>query len=111
ALASLLHRPEFGWGEIDFVDVPADSPLCLLGKAFFPPVTVSITRRGDCPIADLAGGFNAYLRRLSSASRQQFRRLLKAADAAGVTLDLAGSEPEVDEYFDQLVQLHQARWT
>src|SRR5205823_4464247 len=48
--------------------------------------------------------------RLSPATRQQFRRLLKAADAAGLELDVAGGDAEVPEYFGQLVRLHQARW-
>jgi peptidoglycan/xylan/chitin deacetylase (PgdA/CDA1 family)/CelD/BcsL family acetyltransferase involved in cellulose biosynthesis len=111
AVASVLSGPGFSWDEIRLPDVPAASPLCSLGDVLAPPITVAVTPRGDCPIADLRDGFEAYLRRLSSASRQQFRRLLKAASAAKLELEVAVTAADVEAYFEQLVALHQARWT
>lgn len=111
ALAALLSRPGFGWDEIDLVDVPADSPLCGLRRYCPPRVAVSVTPRGECPIADLSGGFDAYLTRLSSSSRQQFRRLLKAATGAGLVFEVARCAHEGEKFFDELVALHQDRWT
>lgn len=65
--------------------------------------------RGACLVADLAGGFEAYLKRLSANSRQNARRLLREGDRAGATLELA-DDARAPAIFDELVRLHQARW-
>ena len=68
-----------------------------------------VTPRGVCPIADLTGGFEAYLGRLSANTRQQCRRLMRQAEQAGVAFEVA-DESNWDEFFEQLVELHQRRW-
>jgi CelD/BcsL family acetyltransferase involved in cellulose biosynthesis len=66
--------------------------------------------RGACLIADLNGGFDAYLKRLSANSRQNARRLIREAERAGVQFELAEAA-QADEVFVDLIRLHQARWT
>ena len=65
--------------------------------------------RGACLVADLEGGFEAYLKRLSANSRQNARRLLREGERAGVALELA-DEARAPAVFAELMQLHQVRW-
>jgi CelD/BcsL family acetyltransferase involved in cellulose biosynthesis len=59
----------------------------------------------------LSGGFEAYLGRLSSNARQQFRRLLRQVEKEDLAFDVASSADEARAFFDELVRLHQQRWT
>jgi CelD/BcsL family acetyltransferase involved in cellulose biosynthesis len=95
------------WDRLDLLDVPATSALLRSASA---PRRARRVARGACPIADLTGGFDAYLGRLSSNSRQQARRLLREADQAGARFELA-TEDDGSAAFDDLVRLHQDRWT
>lgn len=72
---------------------------------------VQVVPRGVCPIADLTGGFDAYLSRLSSNTRQQIRRLLRAATQAGVEMECASTLEEANGFFKEMIELHQKRWT
>jgi CelD/BcsL family acetyltransferase involved in cellulose biosynthesis len=38
------------------------------------------------------------------------RRLLRSAEKAGATLQLAEGEGQIQTFFDQMIELHQARW-
>jgi CelD/BcsL family acetyltransferase involved in cellulose biosynthesis len=96
-----------GWDHLELLDLPAESPL-LRNRAFAG--SARTFPRGTCPVADLAGGFEAYLERLSSNSRQQSRRLLRAGERAGATFEIVGVD-QAPGAFDALVRLHQARWT
>jgi CelD/BcsL family acetyltransferase involved in cellulose biosynthesis len=71
---------------------------------------LQVSPAGVCPLADLGGGFDAYLGRLSGNTRQQARRLLRAAQGAKVSLEVAGTASEAEEYLQQMIDLHQARW-
>lgn len=66
--------------------------------------------REDCFVADLAGGFDAYLARLHPGTRQEARRLLRRARQVGATLDVAEDPPTIEAYFAEMVALHQRRW-
>ena len=94
------------WDHLELLEVPDDSPLvrarALHGRARTSP-------RGTCPIADLTGGFEAYLGRLSSNGRQQARRLLREGERAGATFEAVAAE-QANGAFDDLVRLHQVRW-
>jgi len=96
-----------GWDRLEFLDLAADSPLL---RAPTVPHTVRPFSRGCCPISDLAGGFEAYLGRLSSNVRQQSRRLLREGQGAGAHFELAGAD-QATSMFNHLVELHQDRWT
>lgn len=65
---------------------------------------------GVCPIADLRGGMDEYLMRLSANSRQQARRLIRAARKAGVVFEVAQHADEATMFFQEMIALHQHRW-
>ncbi len=65
--------------------------------------------RGACCVAELEGGFEAYLTRLSANSRQNARRLLREGERAGAELVLA-EEARAPAVFAELMELHQQRW-
>lgn len=102
---------EAKWDFLELSDLSRNSPLLRL--AHQQPLNrigrIELVSRGDCPIANLQGGFECYLQRLSSNSRQQFRRLLKEGEKARAVLEIA-DRLTADEFFDDLVRLHQQRW-
>ncbi len=119
---NLLHQPDDGeacaglvwdaisrleWDHLELVDLPSSSPLLL--PAGQPPQIEQFSL-GTCPVADLSGGFEAYLQRLSSNRRQQIRRLLRDGERLSVGFELV-SEETMSTAFEDLVRLHQARWT
>jgi CelD/BcsL family acetyltransferase involved in cellulose biosynthesis len=94
------------WDHLEFLDLLEDSPL-LLGITL--PRGARSFSRGNCPIADLTDGFEAYLKRLSLKSRQQARRVLREGEA-GAHFEVADGKQAAGA-FDDLVRLHQERWT
>ena len=112
ALRSYLVAVEAGhWDELELPDISERSPLLAWGSAFERGwYRARLTETGSCPRANLTDGFEAYLGRLSSNTRQQSRRLLRAARAAGCVFEIASDLGGADTFFDQLVRLHQARW-
>ena len=119
---NLLHQPGDGeacaqlvwqaisdleWDHLEFVDLPDGSPLLLPSCR---PTQIEQFSRGLCPVADLSGGFDAYLQRLSSNRRQQIRRLLREGERLNVRFDVVNAEA-MSIAFEDLVRLHQARWT
>lgn len=109
ACAEALWRSveRLDWEQLELLDVPEPS---LLLRSRARPSFVRTIPRGSCPVADLSGGFEAYLRRLSSNMRQQARRLLREGERAGAALEVVDAGA-VDGAFADLVRLHQARWT
>ena len=95
------------WERLEFLDLAEDSPL-LMAQGL--PQTLQPFSRGCCPISDLGGGFEAYLGRLSSNTRQQFRRLLREGERVDAQFELVGVEQAAGA-FNDLVRLHQERWT
>lgn len=99
------------WDELDLRSLSAGSPLLDWGRRFADGKrTVTVVNEGPCHVADLSGGFEAYLNRLSANSRAQARRLLREVTAAGLQFELAVNPASTDWFFDQLVQIHQQRW-
>ena len=96
------------WDCLNLLAIPQDSPL-IEGSSWMRGRPGSVTPASACPIANLAGGFERYLARLSANSREQFRRLLRQAEKSGATLQFA-TEATTDAFFDDLVRLHQQRW-
>jgi len=90
------------------VNLAADTPLLRAGIVTTGAQALS-TSSGTCPVADLSGGFEAYLRRLSSHGRKRARSLLREGARAGVRLEIADVH-ECQAAFDDLMRLHQARW-
>jgi CelD/BcsL family acetyltransferase involved in cellulose biosynthesis len=107
-LDAVWHCVErLAWDHLELLDLPKESPL-LHNRAL--PGRARTFQRGTCPVADLTGGFEAYLGRLSSNSRQQARRLLREGERAGATFEIVAADQAADA-FDDLVRLHQGRWT
>lgn len=99
------------WEELELAIQP-QSPLMQWGSELAGRERrVRVEAGPDASIADLTGGFEAYLQRLSSNSRWRARRLLRAVAESGVEFEFAEASTDVDHWFDQLVSLHQERWT
>jgi CelD/BcsL family acetyltransferase involved in cellulose biosynthesis len=112
ALRSYLLAVEAGhWDELDLPDISERSPLLAWGSAFERGrYRACLTATGSSPRANLTDGFEAYLGRLSSNTRQRSRRLLRTARAAGCVFEIASDLGGAETFFEQLVRLHQARW-
>jgi hypothetical protein len=111
ALASLLSdQGRLRWDVLDLLDVSHRSPLLAIGSGLGERVDARVIDRGVCPIADLGGGFEAYLQRLSHKTRQHARQYLRAADKAAAVFELASTPAEIESIFADFVRLHQARW-
>lgn len=109
ALRAFLVAAPFPWDRLDLLDAPFAAPILAI-HGWPIGYRVSATSRGGCPSANLTGGFDAWLGRLPSRKREQPRRALREIERSGATFEVAGPS-EVDVYFDDLVRLHQARWT
>ena len=94
------------WDHLEFLDLTQDSPLL---RGITLPHNARTFSRGSCPIADLTDGFEPYLKRLSLKSRQQARRVLREGEA-GAHFEVADVNQAAGA-FDDLVRLHQERWT
>jgi CelD/BcsL family acetyltransferase involved in cellulose biosynthesis len=111
ALEATLRSPLMPrWDDLMFMDVAEHSAVSAFWASGTRGRTVLNEARGSCPIADLDGGFDAYLGRLSANSRQHSRRTLREANRVGATLELARTAQEADDWFDELIELHQDRW-
>lgn len=87
-----------------------ESALVRWARRNVSPRDLEIAPVGACPIADLRGGLEPYLGRLSANTRQQARRLLRAAAKAGVSFEVAGTPEEAKLFYEQMIALHQHRW-
>lgn len=105
----LLDQNQWHWDELILRDV-SERSLLPEWWSRADGCRVRTTNRGVCPIANIAGGLDAYLARLSANTRQQSRRLLRMAQKAGAQFELASDPQQVDRFFADMVRLHQARW-
>ena len=109
-VGNVLVGPLAGeYDHLELTDLSDGSPLVQWAGSQGLRHQAEVTPRGVCPIADLTGGFEAYLGRLSANTRQQCRRLMRQAEQAGVVFEVADALKR-DEFFEQLVELHQRRW-
>jgi len=105
--AAWLGIRQLKWDCLELMDLPSDA---FLARSPQLPAGAKIVPRGRCPIADLTGGFEAYLGRLSANTRGQARRLIREGERAGVRFALATAE-SAPAVFDEMAMLHQSRWT
>jgi CelD/BcsL family acetyltransferase involved in cellulose biosynthesis len=111
AILPALLDPAVGrWDILDLGDIDEGSPLLAWRDQAPRDVRVVVIPRGTCPVADLSGGFEAYLGRLSASGRKQARRMLRAIESTGIRFEVASTPADAAQFFDQLVRLHQARW-
>jgi CelD/BcsL family acetyltransferase involved in cellulose biosynthesis len=106
---ALTSRQHSDWERLELAYMPGTSPMASLLSDTSHERQWVPEKQAPCCIADLSGGMEEYLGRLSSNSRAQARRLLRAVDAAHLTFEVA-TPANVDEFYGQLVELHQARW-
>ena len=107
ALEAALDTTE--WDCFELLGVPEHSRILSARIAKQAGERCSVVACEACPIANLEGGFEAYLQRLSPNSRQRARRLLREVEKCGAILELA-TQPTLEQFFDDLVRLHQERW-
>jgi CelD/BcsL family acetyltransferase involved in cellulose biosynthesis len=107
ALSNRLH--DMKWDYLEFLDVPEGSPLLSVGAAYGDSKWAQVEARGSCPVANLEGGFDAYLQRLSGNGRQQARRLVRQGEKSAARFEIV-SGPERRDAFEDLIRLHRERW-
>src|SRR5262249_40577316 len=94
------------WDHVELVNL--DARTALLEPDATPPDARRVSL-GACPIADLSGGFEAYLQRLSANGRAQARRLIREGERAGARFEIADAG-SLSGAFEDLMRLHQERW-
>jgi len=106
---ALVSQQHSDWERLELAYMPGTSPMAsLLSDTTYERQWVP-ERQAPCCIANLSGGMEEYVGRLSSNSRAQARRLLRAVESANLSFEVA-TQATVDEFYEQLVELHQARW-
>ena len=111
AILPALLDPAVGrWDILELCGIGGGSPLLAWRDQAPRDVRVVVIPHGACPVADLSGGFEAYLGRLSASGRKQARRMLRAVESTGIRFEVASTPSDAAQFFDQLVRLHQARW-
>lgn len=108
---TIIQQMGGSYDRLEFSDMANHSPLVNWARGNGALHDLEISPRGVCCISDLTGGMDAYFSRLSHKMRAQCRRVLRAADDAGVKFSVAGTMQESKQYFDELVTIHQRRWT
>ena len=103
---------ESAWQEL-VIGLTVAGPQWRLSLAAREPSSRHYAREPDCSVsyqADLAGGFHAYLDRLSQSTRRSMWNLRRRLEMhGGVRLELVAAH-EVAVGFDELNRLHQLRW-
>jgi len=107
----LWNRDAHRCDSLQLSSLPDESPLRLwTGPASAWPGGLSEQSYGASFVADLSGGIESYLKRLSPNSRQQARRLLRSVEREGLTFEVASDAGQVDRFYDDLVRLHELRF-
>jgi len=106
----LVNSQSCEWNELNLLDLSSNSPIVALQGMLANTFEAEIIPRGACLIADLSEGFEPYLQKLPSRGRQKARRYLREAERVGALLELASTRDQAEEFFGQLVRLHQKRW-
>jgi CelD/BcsL family acetyltransferase involved in cellulose biosynthesis len=92
------------------LDMADHSPLVRAARRLATVYDLETAPRGVCPIADLSGGFEAYLSRLSASTRTRCRHLVREARKRGTTFEVAEGLEQARSFMEELVALHQKRW-
>lgn len=96
--------------EIVLGPLTTQSPLARWQAAQTDGAGFRVEEHGPCYVADLTGGFEAYLSRLSRNSRSLVRKRLSGAEREGARIEIAHDWESVQPLIADLVALHQARW-
>jgi hypothetical protein len=90
------------WDYLEFLDIPLNSPLLLAS-------TIQSFSCGSCLIANISGGFDAYINSMHSSRRQKTRYMLREGERAMVKFEVVGLD-RASKTFNELISLHQERW-
>ena len=101
---------DLSWDTLHLAEMPENSPLAQSLPALLGTADCEVIPRGNCHVANLAGGMTVYFDRLPKDRRQNARRLLRRADRPDVRLEIA-TERDFPDVFADLVRLHQNRWS
>jgi CelD/BcsL family acetyltransferase involved in cellulose biosynthesis len=110
AQAAWSAMAKMDWHTLELLDLSIDSPLRHAQGASPKTGRVKTTTRGNCPIADLGDGFEAYLAQRSHKTRARARQELRKVEESGANFELADAS-NADEFLDDLIRVHQQRWT
>lgn len=111
AVAAAFHawlREVRGVGEIILQDVAPGTLVAEADPDAAPPA--GWMHAGRSPRADLEGGLDALIPRLSSSPRKNARQLLRAVEREGLVFGVAATADEATRYYEELKALHAARW-
>ena len=102
---------EISWDRLRLQWLPKETALVSDDlRAHCGPYRSRVISAGVCPFADLSQGFEEYLKTLSARTRAGCRRSLREADRSGAVLEWATGSNS-DQFLNDLVRLHQERWT
>jgi CelD/BcsL family acetyltransferase involved in cellulose biosynthesis len=112
ALRPMLCRPEkLGWDELALSELPTGSALLGLASAFTGRFLRTQTAKpGVCHLFSMAGGFEAYLGRLTHENKRQARKMLRDVESDGLEFEVADDRQQLHLFFDQMIELHRERW-
>jgi CelD/BcsL family acetyltransferase involved in cellulose biosynthesis len=109
--STLTRSAEVRWDELELSHLPEDSPLLELRQRLGGwGRIVKVQPSGVCHISNLEGGMDQYLKCLGSDRRRKSNRALRELNDPAFKLEFAETAEEAGIFFDQLVELHRARW-
>jgi hypothetical protein len=109
---ALLNSSELRWDELILPDMSQVSPLVELGRRLDDGRRrIEMRSPGDCHFADLSGGLEQYLMSLSPTTRKKARKMFRDLDTPDYRFEIATTPHQIDQFFDQLIDLHRKRWT
>ena len=108
---TILNAKSGDWDEFWLSPISVNSILYSWTQSGEPlDSKFEITTMGPSFIADISGGFEAYLGRISANSRGLARKRTRGALRDGAKFEIARTPEEVEEMWGELIPLHQARW-
>lgn len=111
AMSTALNGSETQpWDEMELPGLADDSLLPAWATSLGNGARTESIPLGECVIADLTTGFDGYIGTRSSSFRSVSRRLLRSVEKEALRFEVATTVEQVDEFYRQLVELHQARW-
>lgn len=99
-----------GWDTLSLMDMSERTPLLRWRDQLPARRRFKVVPRGSCPIARIDAGFEAYLQQLSSKARMRARQEIRKVEGTGAVFELA-TQADADIYFEDLIRVHQERWT
>ena len=113
AIFGYLHKHKSDWDEIIVTDMSGESPnlrllqsMCETGGA-----KCRIIRDQTCLYAPLPDSWDEFLAGLGSEFRRKIRKDRRILESAGGEVRVIDKLDGFESHFEELIRLHQARWT